>query len=52
MTLRSMVDDDHECEYNSKDTDCDLCRRCGEHAEFCETCGLSDCCGYPMHVVD
>lgn len=45
MPLRSMtVLAEHDCDENAK-VDTDLCTECGEHAGFCETCGLSSCCG-------
>jgi len=43
MTLRSMVGE-HECVF-SGEVDCDLCTECGEHTGFCESCGMSECCG-------
>jgi len=35
-----------EHKYTFYEPDCDICRDCKEHAEFCEECG-SSCCGAP-----
>jgi len=46
---RKEPEEDHECEF--KEVDFDICRGCGEHAEFCEECG-SNCCGEPAAMPD
>ena len=43
--------DEHECEFTG-DVDCDICSDCGEHAAFCEHCGLSECCGSGQYDTD
>lgn len=40
---------DHRCVYEPQD--CDICPGCGEHAEFCESCG-SECCGVFSYNLD
>lgn len=45
MTLKSMeFFEDHDCDEDAE-VDCDICQHCGEHAGFCSTCNLSNCCG-------
>jgi hypothetical protein len=39
-------EDEHVCDF--KDSDCDICKGCGEHTQFCEECG-SECCGEPPY---
>lgn len=51
MTLRSMVGE-HECDEDSSGDETDMCTGCGEHADFCSQCGMSNCCGYPTPLFD
>lgn len=43
---------DSECTYSTRGVDIDICRACGDHAEFCESCGESTCCGAKAVNVD
>jgi hypothetical protein len=40
---------EHECVFS--DQDCDICKGCGDHAQFCEECG-SECCGAAPYAMD
>lgn len=41
---------EHECVY--RPVDMSICPGCMDHAEFCEDCGESECCGMSVRNYD